>query len=903
MAQIGFWIHLDQLSSSYFVIIIVLLLFVAAGVLLRIGLIGWCVGIFASLMQMSIRHGFWLWRRWFAWAPWPLFLAIMIGWLSVGCLAVRSLPGLTVICAIIPLFMGLTACLTYMMIDVERFAVARGSKSIHNPLEGQELAANLVRYGQAVGVPLLVSATLGMVGGFALLNFGLYKTIGHKWYAIANGQVEPTYVDFVANALIVLLKVVDLLDFAKSSRLLDVAYVHQAAWPSSALMVVFRMFFTLVLLQQVFASVRQGQVLSATISDLWNPHEPIHKRAQHAFPQHGPEAVGPLLISLGNVTSLTKEQCERIPSMLAAIGPTAIPSLVRHLYDGPDHVRAIVAASLGHLRVRETIQLLVVLSDDPSEIVRKSLVESLGIIASPVSSTNDQEHVFPQFSDWRWSVMRWKTKLNPLSSVEAVALAVKTLLNALGDDSLAVRGHAVRALGQIGSPASSSASGLISMLKDEDEMVRWEAIQAVSKVGGAVAQIVDALIDLLHDASPLLRSAAARELGSFGESAARAFPSLVPLLQDREVAVRESVAEAIGLIGHLDHQAIKALVLGFESQDTVVRAQTAQAMGTIGVSASETASALVKALGDKNDTVRAKVVQALGKIGEDVADVALPGLIRALRDQDNVVSSLAAEALGQMGESADAAIPSLVRSLHHINPEVRASAAESLGRLGVDVAGAPAALQVASRDEDADVRSQAIHALGIIQEPTTSIKQAVYAGLVDSDAEVRTATILALSRWGELDEAPLAIFLTLLEDANENVRVHATRVLPSVARSTPAVIECLCIRLKDDTDLVQSLAAHALGELGPSAIAAEAALLQAVKAGAITVREEAIKALLLISPSLNSVANGECEEEQKCIDAVQELEDSNQASPESDPANNAFQDPLGNKHAANHEPD
>ena len=885
MAQIGFWIDLDQLRSSYFVIVIVLLLFVVAGILLKIGLIRWCASLFASLMQMSIQHGFRLWRRLFAWAPWPLFLAIMIGWLVVGCVAVRLLPAFTVICALIPLFMGLTACLTYMMIDLERFAVARGSKSVHNPLEGQELAENLVRYGQAVGVPLLVSATIGMVGGFALLNFGLHETIGRKWYAIANGQAEPTYVDFVANALIVLLKIVDLLDFAKASRLLEVAYVHQAAWPSSALMVMFRMFFTLVLLQQVFASLRQGQVLSATISDLWNAHEPIHKRAQHAFSQHGPGAVGPLLISLGNVTSLTKEQRERIPSMLAAIGPTALPSLIRHLYDGHDHVRAIVAASLGHLRVRETIQLLVVLSEDPSEIVRKSLVESLGFIASPVSSTTDHEQAIPQFVNWRWSAMRWKTMLNPLSSVEAVALAVKTLLNALRDDSLSVRGHAVRALGQIGSPASSAALGLISMLKDEDEMVRWEATQAVAKVGGPVDKIVDALIDLLQDASPMLRIAAARELGSFGEDAASAFPSLVPLLQDREVSVRESVAEAIGLIGHLDDNAINALVVGFESQDTVVRAQTAEALGAIGAPASETAPALVKALGDKNDAVRAKVVEALGKIGEDVAEVALPGMIRALRDKDNVVSSLAAEALGQMGESADKAIPSLVRSLYHINPDVRANAAESLGRLGVDIAGTIAALEVACRDGDADVRIQAIHALGMIDQPTASTRQAVLAGLADSDAEVRTVSVEALSRWGELDETSLAVFLMLLEDPNENVRVNATKVLPSVTRPTPAVIECLCVRLKDDTDLVQSFAAHALGELGPAALAAEAALLHAVQTGDITVREEAIKAILLIRPSLSLDAIDESEEEQKCIDTFQQLKDQTQASPENDQAN------------------
>ena len=167
----------------------------------------------------------------------------------------------------------------------------RGYKSVHNPLKGQELAVNLVQYGQAVGIPLLVAASIGMVGGFALLNLGLYQTIGRSWYLVKDGQADPTYVDFLANALIVLLKIVDVLDFARASHVLDVAYVRQIKWPSTTLLAAFRMFFTLVLLQQVFASVRRGQVLSETITDLWNPNEPIHERACSALPQHGPGAV------------------------------------------------------------------------------------------------------------------------------------------------------------------------------------------------------------------------------------------------------------------------------------------------------------------------------------------------------------------------------------------------------------------------------------------------------------------------------------------------------------------------------------------------------------------------------------------------------------------------------------
>ena len=83
---------------------------------------------------------------------WPLFLAIVLGWLAVGWAAAGSLPGLTVACALAPLFMGLTTCLAYMFIDLERYEVERGHKAVHNPLKGQVLAMNLERYGKQVRI-------------------------------------------------------------------------------------------------------------------------------------------------------------------------------------------------------------------------------------------------------------------------------------------------------------------------------------------------------------------------------------------------------------------------------------------------------------------------------------------------------------------------------------------------------------------------------------------------------------------------------------------------------------------------------------------------------------------------------------------------------------------------------
>ena len=165
-----------------------------------------------------------------------------------------------------------------------------------------------------------------------------------SWYKVADERREPIYVDFLAYALTKLLGIVDVLDLARSHHVLGAAFVRQAAWPASTLLAGFKLFFTLVLLHQIFASLRQGKLLAETITDFWSPHEPIHERAANALPVYGTLAIGPLLGSLRSVPSLTKEQRDQLPLILETIGPSIIPALVRHLHDPHEHVRAIVAA-------------------------------------------------------------------------------------------------------------------------------------------------------------------------------------------------------------------------------------------------------------------------------------------------------------------------------------------------------------------------------------------------------------------------------------------------------------------------------------------------------------------------------------------------------------------------------
>jgi HEAT repeat protein len=846
-------LSLEQTQTSYLLLATLTAVVASAAILYQVGVMGWVLLGLGTVVRRGIETGFLLWERSFAWASWQEFLVILCGvFLFAGAVG-GLLPGVKVICGLATLGMGAVACLAYMCIDLERNEVERGHKVVHNPLKGQILAWNLERYGKQVGVPLLIAAAIALIGGFAFLNQGLYETIGKHWYQIADVRRQPVYADFLAYALIKLLGLIDVLDLARSHHILGTAFVRPAAWPASSLLAGFKVFFTLVLLHQIFASLRQGKLLAETIADFWSPHEPIHDRACTALPIYGTVAIGPLLGSLRLVTSLTKEQRNEIPLILETIGPSIIPTLVRHLHDPNHDVRAIVAAALGHLHALETLPALAALAKDPSDVVRQSIVAAIGSLgksgtgSARIRHRRGRSRGFVRRAIWRsiW----WKNRPDPAPPPEPIELAVATLESALGDPCPAVRTQAALALGRIGPDAGAVAPRLISLLQEADEEVRCQAAQALGEIGGHDGVTVAALVDLLSDASATVKVSAARALGAMRTAAAKSAPALVPLLQDRDDEVRTAAAEAIAQLGPLDQTATNNLSEGLGSADNVVRAQTAEALGTIGAAAEEAAPALVQATTDANDRVRAKAVEALGKIGEPAAAIAVPGLVRALRDRDNWVSALAAEALGQMGDSADGAIPALVRSLSHLNSEVRCNSAEALGKMNGAAVGARPSLELAATDEDGGVRAQAIRALGAIGVPTPASTQAVLSGLQDLDPKVRVAAIESVGQWGEPSAAVMGAVLCLLDDANDQVKVQVTKVLPKLAGATPEVIDGLCRRLlEDDSDWVQVYAALALGKLGPAAVAAGASLLRAAQTGEVSVREQAMRAIAMIQP-------------------------------------------------------
>ena len=838
---------LDRLGASRLLLLTFLGIGLLAGFLFWIGLVGWVLRGVSVLIRAGVRAGFRVWRLLLSWAAWPVLLGLVAVTLTVGVWGERLVPGLAIVCGAGLLLIGVATCLAYVFIDLERYEVARGYKAIHEPLQGQELASNLVRYGSQVGLPLLASAAVGVIVGFALLNQGLYETVGRGWYRLGESGDDPEYADFLAYTVMNLMGVVDLLHLANSYKYLHASYVQQAKWPAATLLTLFKSFFTVVLLQQIFASVRRGKLLSETIADFWSPHPPIQERARGSLPQFGPGAVLPLLRSLRPVAVLTAEQREYLPRIIAEVGPAAIPVLVRHLDDASENVRGVAVAALGRLHALEAVRKMVRLRLDPSEWVRQALADALGALGGPNGKRRRSlRQAFHSPSWLGWALRRKKTPAAP--PVDPLVLAGAALEGLLADPTSPVRAAAARALGMLGQAAAHAAPALIASTRDGEEAVRIEAAQALGRVGGSTPEAVDALVEMARGDGTPVRVAAAQALGAMKKDAAAAIPALTPLLMDGDEAVRPAVAEAIGKIGTLNGAAVQEMAQGLESADTLVRAQTAEALGTIGTAAAEAAPALAEALTDSNDRVRAKAAQALGQMGEAAAEAA-PALVKALRDGDTWVSALAAEALGEMGDGASHAIPALIRSLRHMNPQVRANAAGAIGKLGATAVMAAPALARAARDTEDEVRAQAIYALGEVDGTDPEAERALFAALEDASAKVRAAAVEAVGKRTDLKEKGDAALLRATEDDTDEVKVQAAKALARVAGATPASLAALCKMLREGSTPVRIEAAQALGRLGRDAGAAGEDLLHLTRSGEVSEREQALRAMTVIQPA------------------------------------------------------
>jgi HEAT repeat protein len=417
----------------------------------------------------------------------------------------------------------------------------------------------------------------------------------------------------------------------------------------------------------------------------------------------------------------------------------------------------------------------------------------------------------------------------------------------------------------------------VKALQGKEVGPRLQAIVALRQAGPEAKPAAAALVGVFRDAkAPFLHGLAALTLARIGPAA---LPALEKALGDGAVTVRSGAALALGLMGPAGRPATAALAGRLKDADPLVRTVAAQALGRIGPSARAAAPALRACLADKDAAVRVNAAAALWQAAGEPRGVGV--LADALAGPE---AETAAGVLGDMGPAAKDAVAALKAAASDKRVGVRTAAAVALYRVGKRAEIPLGVLGALSRAKEEDDRLRAVAALGalagepkavailvrLLKDPDPATRReaacalagrgaavgkavgALGAGLHDADPGVRWWCALALAA----SEAPLSkaaeeeVCRTFraarfrLGDREPGKAVHEVRA-SAEGRAVPA----LAAVLRGRPARLRAEAARALAALGFEPAAAQAALVEALKADDGAVRRAAARALAGVGPA------------------------------------------------------
>jgi HEAT repeat protein len=199
---------------------------------------------------------------------------------------------------------------------------------------------------------------------------------------------------------------------------------------------------------------------------------------------------------------------------------------------------------------------------------------------------------------------------------------VPILISLLKDPDRDVRMRVVTALGNFGAQARQALPVLRAALKeaaskDSDESVRGHALRAVLQVGPEPASDIPALINALQSELEIVRFHAAATLGDLGRSARAAVPALIHAASwDEDAAVRVVAAVALWKIDQNGPLAVSTLVKALDGDNELVCWIAADNLREMGPEAAEAIPALRRALGRpfKIGLIRSALELALRRI-------------------------------------------------------------------------------------------------------------------------------------------------------------------------------------------------------------------------------------------------------------------------------------------------
>lgn len=468
----------------------------------------------------------------------------------------------------------------------------------------------------------------------------------------------------------------------------------------------------------------------------------------------GREALEALVEATGNGQLRTAAR-----EALAAAGKVAVPPLIAHLEGKLDGDPATAVLLLRDLEDPRATTVLVA-ELDRGRLSRELVLEALGRLGDSRALVPVLGLLGDKDPAVRLAAMR---ALRPLLGKGARAADV--LGDMLDDPDLEIRVLAAEYLGSMG--AEVAVPRLVQLAARGDEIrLRGAAIAALGEIGSPKA--TGTLLRVLADGPPALHMAAAnsliyiqdpRAVGPLIELIGEAPPSarvtavraLGGVLRDRKNGDARRLLEHLALEGRLEVSLSAIAGLGSmgdpDSAGTLVRLvkggqldRRRAAIDALADLRGKPPGELVPLLEDQlrstDDRIAAAAAWALGKLG---AAPARPALLRACKRAGFATPVNASASFALIAGPGDGR--AVVDLLHHRRRLVRSNAAAAAGRLGLASARARL-VDLLARDASWLVRVSAARALSRIGGAAGALKKAARD---DAREEVRVAAAAALA--------------------------------------------------------------------------------------------------------------------------------------------------------------
>jgi len=530
--------------------------------------------------------------------------------------------------------------------------------------------------------------------------------------------------------------------------------------------------------------------------------------------------------------------------------------------------------------VRDVTPALSLLLHDPSERIRKKVVETLGKTsdlgpegeAALIQALHDPAPTIRDLAQYELS----RRALAPL-------LVVPLLIERLHAPDAKEREEALEALAQYGEAARDAVPALAAQLHDSN--MAWRYHSALRKIGPTAAAAVPVLISLLENADPVVRRDATETLELLGQTAQAAVPTLLAAIHDRRTVPRPRNLEAYETDEDRSAQAERN-VLQARLAAIAVFAKLAPDIQT---------AAVFECLQDPAVAIRWAACRALWRRGvrtPEMRAVLLHTLPVWLQQDIQYARWTAYEKLEEVLQELELHGPewhgALCEWQQYPDPEVRWAACCALWKRGVRTSEFKASLLHSVSPKVYTTLEMAVWTLGELAPTDPDFIRVCIYYLADSDRKVRESARFSLAKaigaeaeyWlacvshpdaqlrcktvialGQLwpSEDILQAVLAACQDADPEVRMAAVQALGNLGLTAPKeqeqhVIVTLANALADDRAAMRLAAAESLADLGEAAKLAVPDLLHTLQDPSEEVRRVVALALYRLAPSAAAAA-------------------------------------------------